>query len=203
MSSASDETSELEQSHADSPTAVPTAEPINEPSTQEPSTRVDRLRVWLFAHPLHVETSLAVISVSLGLVAIPIVVFGALAALGSEPGTPILDAGMTVVVGSLISLAALAVTLLVHAYAEVRHRGLPSSGGLDATSIVYGGTRTLETLTAGTLLLGLLASAASLSTLGSVPGLVGLTTAVAGLLVPTIVCAHAAGTFLRYVFDLR
>lgn len=194
-----EETTELEQNHPDSSTPAPASESVPDASAVESSSRADRLRAWLSTHPLRAELLLAVTSVGLGFFAVPIVAFGSLVAIEGETG--ILGVGMILVAASLLSAVILSVALLVHAYTEIGHRGLPSSDGLDARAVAYGGTRTVETVTAGIFLLGLLASVVSLFTRESVPGLLSLIVGVAGILLPTVVFVHAAGALVGSVLE--
>lgn len=173
-------------------------------------SRVDRLRGSLSTYVLHVETTLAVASLGVGLLAVPIVLFGLFAALptgppppeGTDPGTPILDVGLVVAVVSLALVVTLAVTVLVHGYTELRGRGPPSVDDLDAPTAVYGAVRAAETLTAGAFLAGLLAAAGSLSILGRVPDSFWLLVGVAGVLLPVVVIVHAAGAVVGYVLGV-
>ena len=143
---------------------------------------------------------LALASVGLGVLALPIVVFGSLIAIGGE--TRVLGVGMLVVAAGLLCLVVLSVALLVHAYTEISHRGLSLGDDPEILSVVYGGVRTAETVTAAVGLTSLLASVVTLFTLESVPGLLALTAGVAGTLLPTIVLVHAAGALVGYVFNV-
>jgi hypothetical protein len=173
-------------------------------SASDPSSRVDRLRRWLSTYALHVETLLAAGSIGLGVVAVPILIFGIFAALPSDapsagstdPGTPILDAGAVVGAASLALVLALAVAVLAHRYVEVRDRDPSSTDELDALTVVAGGTRIVETLAAVTLLVGVPATVASLAQFDRVPDALGLLVAIAGVLLPVVVLGHAAGAFL-------
>lgn len=179
-------------------------------STPESASRVDRLRHWLSRYTLHVEALLAAGSLGLGVLAVPIVIFGMFAALPSDappsgrtdPGTPILDAGAVVVAASLALLVALAVAVLVHGYAELRGRESPFADGLGALTAVYGGVRIVETLAAATVLLGLLTAVGSLLTLERVPESLGLLVGIAGLLLPVVVLVHAAGALVGCVLGV-
>jgi hypothetical protein len=180
-----------------------------DPSSQSgPPSRVDRLRRWLSTYALHVETVLAAGSIGLGVVAVPILIFGAFAALPSDapsagstdPGTPILDVGAAVGAASLALVVTLAVAVVVHRYAEVRDRS--SAADLDTLGVVSGGVRIVETLAAVTLLVGVPATVVSLARLDRVPDALGLLVGTAGVLLPVVVLVHAAGAFLGYLLDV-
>lgn len=197
-SNTGEETTAVKQSQQNSP--GPTAESPPDSSTLDTSSRIERLRGWVSAHPLHVETVLALASATLGYVAIPILIFGSFVALGGEEG--ILAGGVLVAATSLFLLVSLAIALLVHAYTEVRHRPLPADN-LDALSVIYLGARAVETVTAVLVLLSLLASVASMALVETVPDLLGLLAVVTGLLLPVIVIVHATGALVGYVLGVR
>lgn len=198
MSSDPDGTTEVEQRHPKSPAPAAASEPARDSATSELSSRVDRLRAWFSANPLRVETLLAVVAVGLGILAVPIVAFGSLVALGGD--ARILEAGMLVVVAGLLSLVGLAVALLVHAHIELRDEELYEDDP-DALSVVYGATRAAESLVAGLFLLGLLATVGSLVVTNSVSDLLEVATGIAGLLLPILVVCHAVGAVVRSVID--
>jgi hypothetical protein len=164
----------------------------------------------LSVYALHVETLLAAGSIGLGVVAVPILIFGIFAALpsdapsagGTDPGTPILDAGVVVGAASLAVVVTLAVAVLVHRYAEFRDREPSPDDDLDALTVVSGGTRAMEAVAAGTFLSGLLATVVSLALLARVPDALGLLVGLTGVLLPVIVLVHATGAFLGYLLDV-
>jgi len=152
----------------------------------------DRADAWLSSNGTYVEASVAVTAAVAGAVALPIVAFGALTAIGGE--TSILTGGLIVVavcVGLLIALASL---LLVRVYLEVRYRGGPFGGddaGVSAT--LYGAARTAEAFAAGTFLVGLVASLASVASIGRIPSLLLLAVGAGGVATPTLVLLRATG----------
>lgn len=196
-----EKTTAAEQSDPDPPSQASTSGSVPGSSTPSSPSRADRLRAWLSAHPLCVEASLAVVSIGIGVLAVPIVAFGSLVALEGE--TRILAAGMILVLVGALSLLSLAVSLLVHAHLDVRRGRLRANDGSGAQSVAYTGSRVLQTLTAGTLLLGLLASALSLAARSSVPDLLILVVGAASVLLPPLVLVHAAGWFVGTSLDIR
>lgn len=167
-------------------------------SISESHSRVGRLRAWVSAHLLFVEASLALVSVGFGILAVPLVTFGSLLALGGE--TRIVAAGIVVVLVGASVVVSLAVLLLIHARLDL-HRGDIHIGDDFVRSVAYSGSRVLQTLTAGILLLSLLASAVSLIVRNSVPDPLVLVVGAGGVFLPPLVLAHATGRFVGIVID--
>ncbi len=109
-----------------------------------------------------------------------------------EGDTTILGIGAVFMAGSLLSAIGLATTLVSHAYSEIRHRGVPASSEWDLRSMVYGGTRTIETVTAVGFLFGVVSFILAGVVTGSVPDLIWLILIVSAVPLHITVLAHAA-----------
>jgi hypothetical protein len=167
------------------------------------------LQQWLVTYTLHFEVALAGGSLALGIVALPFLVFGSLAALGSGPpgegadlGTSILGVGALSLLAGVVVLGVLAVTLLVDTGVDVRRHGLPSTDGLDALAFVSGVTRAVETLFAGAFLAGLIGAVVSVGATGQLPDIVSAILVLSGLLLPAVVLVHAAGASVGYLLGV-
>jgi hypothetical protein len=160
-----------------------------------------RADAWLSSNGTYVEAGVAVTAVVAGAVALPIVAFGALTAIGGE--TSILTGGLIVAaicVGLLIALAGL---LLVRGYLAVRYRGVPFGGDDAGVSVtLYGAARTAEAVAAGTFLVGVVASLASVASIGRVPSPILLAVGAGGVATPALVLLRATGEFVTAVFEL-
>jgi len=159
-----------------------------------------RADAWLSSNGTYVEAGVAVTAVVAGAVAVPIVAFGALTAIGGE--TTILTGGLVVAAVCLGLLILLAGLLLVRGYLEVRYRGMPFGGDDDVSATAYGAARTAEALAAGTFLVGLVASLASVASIGRVPSLILLAVGAGGVAMPALVLSRATGELVTAAFEL-
>ncbi|WP_152422341.1 hypothetical protein [Halorubrum californiense] len=99
---------------------------------------------------------MAIIALAAGAVALPFVTFGALTAIGGE--TSILTVGVVIVAVFIGLLLLLATVLLIHGYVEFRYSGGPLGRGTNKPSLVYRGTRLVETVVSGIFGLSLITS---------------------------------------------
>ncbi|MFC7323664.1 hypothetical protein ACFQMF_03600 [Halorubrum rutilum] len=160
-----------------------------------------RADAWLSSNGTYVEAGVAATAAVAGAVALPVVAFGALTAIGGE--TSILTGGLIVAAVCLGLLTLLAGLLLVRASLEVRYRGAPFGGddaGVSAT--LYGAARTAEAIAAGTFLVGLVASLASVASIGRVPSPILLAVGAGGVALPTLVLLRATGELATSAFEL-
>lgn len=165
-------------------------------------TYASRADAWLSSNGTYVEAGIAVTAAVAGAVALPIVAFGALTAIGGE--TSILTGGLIVAAVCVGLLTLLAGLLLVRGYLEVRYRGAPFGGddaGVSAT--LYGAARTAEAVAAVAFLAGLVASLASVASIGRVPSPILLAVGAGGVATPTLVLLRATGELVTAVFELR
>lgn len=174
------------------------------------NSRLDRLQQWLTTYTIHFKTALAAGSLVLGLVALPILAFGTLAALptggppseGANLGTSILSTGLLIALVGLVLLITLAVTLLIETGTAVRRRGLPSAGGHGALAFVSGITRAVETFLAGAFVMGLVAAVVAVLAVEQLPGIVSAVLLVSGLLLPLVVLLHGVGALGGYLLGV-
>ncbi|ERH00879.1 MAG: hypothetical protein J07HN6_02508 [Halonotius sp. J07HN6] len=162
-----------------------------------PESRIGRLSAWLSGHPLHIEAAVAAAAIGLTLVATPFLSFGIFVALEGE--TAILAIGVAFIAGSLLSVVGLAVTIVGHTYSDIRQHGFPASAELDLNSVVYGGTRAVETVAAVGLLAGLVSVVLASVIAGSVPNLIWAVVVATAVPLPPVVLAHATVTFGRTI----
>lgn len=160
----------------------------------------ERSYQWLSSNGLYVEAGIAITALAAGVVALPFVTFGAFTAIGGE--TSILSAGLIIVAAFVGLLLLLTVVLLIHGYVEMRHRGLLFANGTETPSLVYRGTRLVETLIAGTFLLSLLTVLVTVILTETVPSLILFVTVSTGLLLPALLILHAFGVVSVSVFNL-
>ena len=186
----SEEPTEIEQS----PSTVSTK------LGHESESHVDRVCTRVAANGLYIETALAVVAIAFGILAIPFVTFGLFTALEGE--TSILTGGLIIAAGGIASLVTLAVTLLVHAYTEIRRYGLSFVDGHSAVSTAYTVIRGIENVTAGIFLLSLFAVIFLGIAMGSVPELLPVVVGISAILLLVVVTSHACGATLRYALDL-
>jgi hypothetical protein len=177
---------------SETPEGESTIEATYDRSPPRESSLTNRIHAWLSSNGLFVEAGLAIIAIAAGVVALPIVTFGTFTALEGE--TSILTAGLIVVVICAGVLLILATVLLVHGYAEFHHGRLLSIDGNHRVSIVYTGTRLVETFVAGAFLVGVIASLISVISIDTVPPLILFAVVAAGLMLPTVVLLHALGS---------
>jgi hypothetical protein len=81
-----------------------------------------QIQRWFLTNSIWVETLLAVVSVGIWIVALPIIIFGTFTAVGGD--TSILDVGMIIVAAGFFSVTLLAVYTIVSTVLEIRHQGL-------------------------------------------------------------------------------
>jgi len=155
-----------------------------------PESRVSRMRGWLTEHPFHLETMFAMAATALATIATPFLSFGIFVAL--ERDTTILGIGAVFMAGSLLSAIGLAATVVTHTYSEIRHQGFSASTEWGLRSMVYGGTRTVETATAVVFLFGVVSFILAGAVTGSVPDLILLMLVVSVVPLHITVLAHAA-----------
>lgn len=148
------------------------------------------MRGWLTEHPFHLETMFATAATALATIATPFLSFGIFVAL--EGDTTILGIGAVFMTGSLLSAIGLAATVVTHTYSEIRHQGFSASTGWGLRSMVYGGTRTVETATAVVFLFGVVSFMLAGVVTGSVPDLILLMLVVSVVPLHITVLAHAA-----------
>ncbi|MFQ3476703.1 hypothetical protein HKK80_10670 [Halonotius sp. F2-221B] len=144
----------------------------------------------------------ATAATALAIIATPFLSFGIFVAL--EGDTTILGIGAVFMAGSLLSAIVLAATLVSHANSEIRHSEFPARTEWNLRSIVYGGTRAVETLTAVGFLLGVVSFILAGIVAGSVPDLIWLILVVSVVPLHITILAHAAvaigGTIIWTLF---
>jgi len=91
-----------------------------------PDTYSDRAYTWLSRNGLYVWAGISVVTIALAALAVPILAFGSLAAIGGEGS--ILAGGTAIILLCTVLLLGLAVVLLSYAYLEVDRRGIPFVG---------------------------------------------------------------------------
>jgi len=148
------------------------------------------LRGWLTEHPFHLETMFATAATALAIIATPFLSFGIFVAL--EGDTTILGIGAVFMAGSLLSAIGLATTVVTHTYSEIRHQGFSASTEWGLRSMVYGGTRAVETVTAVGFLFGVVSFILVGIVAGSVADLIWLILVVSVVPLHITVLAHAA-----------
>lgn len=165
----------------------------NASSTTETGSLIDRLLTCLSAYPLYFEALFASVSLGLAIIAAPIVIFGMFVALGGE--SLILEIGAVIMIGSLCATVSLAVALLIHAYYEVRQYGLPRTGNRASMSLLYDGTRAVETAIAIAVLSSLIGIPLSASLFESIPRVLWMLLGGSSIMLPVIVLTHAIVAF--------
>lgn len=168
-------------------------------STTPADSDADRVYTWLSRNGLYIEAGISVIAIAVGVVAIPFLAFGSLAAIGGEES--ILVGGAIIGLGCVALLVGLAVLLLVHSYVEVRSHGLPFTGDQRMRAIAYDGIRTVETIAAAVFLGGLLTAVGLAISIGQIPSLLTFAVVAAAVGLPATVLSHAAGRFASTVLN--
>jgi len=158
-----------------------------------------RVFTWLSRNGIYIEAGLSVIAIAVGVVAIPFLAFGSLAAIGGEGS--ILAGGAVIGLTCVVLLIGLATLLLVHSYVEVRQHGFPFTGGDGVRAIAYGGIRTVETIVAAAFLGGLLTAVGLAISVGQIPTPLTFSVVAAAVGLPTAVLARTAGRFASTVLD--
>jgi len=166
-------------------------------TTSQSDSHSDRAYTWLSRNGLYVEAGISIVAIALGALALPLLAFGSLAAIGGEGS--ILTGGAAVALLCAVLLLGLAVVLLVYGYLEVSREGLPFTGGGGARTLAYDGVRTIETAAAGTFIGGLLTALGSAGFVGNVPTVLSVTVVAAAVGLPVTVLVHAAGRFVSFV----
>lgn len=168
-------------------------------STTPTDSDADRVYTWLSRNGLYVEAGLSVTALAVGMVAIPFVAFGSLAAIGGEGS--ILAGGAVIALGCVVLLAGLAALLLVHSYVEVRQHGFHVPGGDGMRAFAYGGIRTLETIVAAAFLGGLLTAVGLAVSTGQIPTPLTFVVVAAAIGLPTAVLTRTAGRLASTALD--
>lgn len=168
-------------------------------STAHANSDADRVYTWLSRNGLYIEAGLAVIAIAVGVVAIPFLAFGSLAAIGGEGS--ILAGGAIIGLVCVALLVGLAALLLMHSYVEVRRHGLPFTGDQGMRAVAYDGIRTVETIVAAVFLGGLLTAIGLVILIGQIPSLLTFAVVAAAVGLPTVVLSRAAGRFASTVLD--
>lgn len=189
------EPTESELSRSNLPTDVPP-----QSSMSASHSRAERFQAWFLTNTLQVEILLTTLSVAVWIIALPIMIFGSLTALGGD--TSILSAGATVVAAGFFGIIVLAVWVLVRTSIEVRNQGLPFVDTDNTWSIAYDGIQSLKAVTAGIFLLSLLAYIVLSLAVQSGPTLVFQLLGVGGVLLPVTVFLHGIGAFIGYILNL-
>lgn len=181
----------------DASTAEPPAE--GDRATSQFDSYSHRAYTWLSRNGLYVWAGISVAAIALGVLAIPFLAFGSLAAIGGEES--ILAGGTVIVLLCIVLLLGLAVVLLSYAYLEVDHRGAPFVGDSGVQTLAYDSIRTLETVTAGMFVGGLLTMVGLAVSVGDVPTVLSVTVVAAAIGLPVTVLVHAAGRFVLVIVD--
>jgi len=173
--------------------------PEIERATSHSDAYSDRAYTWLSRNGLYVWAGISVVTIALGVLAIPFLAFGSLAAIGGEES--ILAGGTAIVLFCIVLLLGLSVVLLSYAYLEVDRRGTPFTGDHSVRTLAYDAIRTIETVAAGTFVGGLVTMLGLAVSVGNVPTILSVTVLAAAIGLPVIVLAHAAGRFVLFVVD--
>ena len=173
--------------------------PEIERATSHPDAYSDRAYTWLSRNGLYIWAGISVVSIGLAVLAVPLLAFGSLAAIGGEGS--ILAGGTAIVLLCTALLLGLAVVLLSYAYLEVDRRGIPFVGDRSTRTLAYDSIRTMETVAAGTFTGGLLAMLGLAVSVGNVPTILSVTVLAAAIGLPVTVLVHAAGRFVLFVVD--
>ncbi|TKX68646.1 hypothetical protein [Halorubrum sp. SP9] len=168
-------------------------------STSHPDTYSDRAYTWLSRNGLYVWAGISVVAIALAALAVPLLAFGSLAAIGGEES--ILAGGTAIVLLCTVLLLGLAVGLLSYAYLEVDRRGIPFVRDGGARTLAYDSIRTIETVAAGTFIGGLLTVLGLAVSVGTVPTILSVTVLAAAIGLPVTVLVHAVGRFMLFVAD--
>ena len=168
-------------------------------ATSHSDTYSDRAYTWLSRNGLYVWAGISVVAIALAALAVPILAFGSLAAIGGEGS--ILAGGTAIVLLCTVLLLGLAVVLLSYAYLEVDRRGIPFVGDYSTLTLAYDSIRTIETVAAGTFIGGLLTMVGLAVSVGNVPTILSVTVLAAAIGLPVTVLVHAAGRFVLFVVD--
>ena len=170
-----------------------------------------QIQRWFLTNSIWVETLLAVVSVGIWIVALPIIIFGTFTAVGGD--TSILDVGMIIVAAGFFSVTLLAVYTIVSTVLEIRHQGLFFDQTRDIASVAHDGSQVLKTITSGIFLLCILGYIVVLSlnyftelmlttrSEAILPLLLQLLGVSSFLLLATVFI-HAFGAFVLTVFDV-
>ena len=97
--------------------------PEIERATSHSDAYSDRAYTWLSRNGLYVWAGISVVTIALAALAVPILAFGSLAAIGGERS--ILAGGTAIVLLCTVLLLGMAVGLLSSAYLAVDRRGVP------------------------------------------------------------------------------
>ncbi|TKX42886.1 MULTISPECIES: hypothetical protein [unclassified Halorubrum] len=168
-------------------------------ATAHSNTYSDRAYTWLSRNGLYVWAGISVVVIALGVLAIPLLAFGSLAAIGGEES--ILAGGTAIVLLCTVLLLGLAVVLLSYAYLEVDRRGVPFVGDRSTQTLAYDSIRTVETVAAGIFIGGFLTMLGLAVSVGNVPTILSVTVLAAAIGLPVTVLVHAAGRFVLFVAD--
>ena len=163
----------------------------------------ERLSTWVAANGLYVETTLAVITVGLGALAVPTVTFGLFTALEGETSNLTVETVETVIaVLGFVTLGGLSAVLLVHARVDFRRHGLSFNNDHGALSTVYAMTRAAEAIAAATFLISVLSVIITGIAAESVPDLLPALVGFSAILLPVLVISHGCGAIIRYILAL-
>ncbi|MEZ3172545.1 hypothetical protein ABNG03_18315 [Halorubrum sp. RMP-47] len=168
-------------------------------ATSHPDSYSDRAYAWLSRNGLYIWAGISVVALALGALAIPLLAFGSLAAIGGEAS--ILAGGTAIVLLCTVLLLGLAVGLLSYAYLEVDRRGVPFVEDRSARTLAYDGIRTIETVAAGTFIGGFLTMLGLAVSVGDVPTILSVTVLAAAIGLPVTVLIHAVGRFILFFVD--
>jgi hypothetical protein len=168
-------------------------------TTSHPDTYPERAYTWLSRNGLYVWAGISVVVIALAALAVPLLAFGSLAAIGGEGS--ILAGGTAIVLLCTALLLGLAVVLLSYAYLEVDRRGIPFVGDRSTRTLAYDSIRTMETVAAGTFTGGLVTMLGLAVSVGNVPTILSVTVLAAAIGLPVTVLVHAAGRFVLFVVD--
>jgi len=168
-------------------------------ATSHPDAYSDRAYTWLSRNGLYVWAGMSVVVIALAALAVPLLAFGSLAAIGGEGS--ILAGGTAIVLLCTVLLLGMAVGLLSYAYLEVDRRGVPFVRDGGARTLAYDGIRTIETVAAGTFIAGLLTLLGLAISVGNVPTVLSVAVVAAAIGLPVTVLVHAAGRFVLFVTD--
>ena len=188
----SDSSRETTESGQGRSTLAPEA--VSKSNIPAPPSRTERVQSWLLSNALLIQVLLAAMSVAAGIIALPIVIFGSLMALGGN--VSVLSVGMLTVAVGFAIITVLAAWVIIYAYAETRNQGLPFVDTHGILSVVSDGVWSLKVATAGIFFLCLFAHVLSSLTIEFRPRLMLQLLGISCLLLTVTVFLHATAEFV-------
>ena len=188
----SDSSRETTESGQGRSTLAPEA--VSKSNIPAPPSRTERVQSWLLSNALLIQVLLAAMSVAAGIIALPIVIFGSLMALGGN--VSVLSVGMLTVAVGFAIITVLAAWVIIYAYAETRNQGLPFVDTHGILPVVSDGVWSLKVATAGIFFLCLFAYVLSSLTVEFRPRLMLQLLGISCLLLTVAVFLHATAEFV-------